>query len=93
MSKPVAKILVRQDSYTLSASNYFNHFLHKNLGSLGRRSWIPFLAHSKFLGLSHLVIKRIIIQTQVEIRMIFYPPWPDNWLGKLANLIFGRRVK
>ena len=90
MSKPVAEILVtppmrdyRRQRITLN--EHYPHHIHVSY----KNAFVPWQIPWAFRGLHPVNLNRIRAAGGVQVRAVYLPYWPNDWLGRLGKFLFG----
>jgi hypothetical protein len=96
MSKPVAKIVCQQpykakhqNGWRVKLPNHLQTFRSEapDSDSITVDVWMN--VYFRFLGLTRVNVVRIHARACTEDRAKHFPYWPNNWLGRLGNFLFG----
>ena len=79
MSKPLADVLVMERT-TQSFKDGWIKRIHLDV-------WMT--SYFRFVGLARVSGIRIASKSGVTARAKHSPYWPNNWLGRLGNFLFG----
>jgi len=81
MSKPVAQILNRE---RLMGSQSFKDGWVKKIDL---DTWMK--PYYRFIGLARVATVRIASHDAVKARAVYFKYWPNTWLSRLGNFLFG----